>query len=1070
MADSLRFELLGPLRAWRGDVEVGLGGVKQQTVLAVLLLEAGRPVPVDKIVGTVWGSEPPPSVTHLVQTYVSRLRQVLNLGRQLVSTDAGYLLRLDPAQLDVTSFDGHLAAAQQHHERGDQVATAREVAAALALWSGEPLGGLGGEAIEVARQGLTERNLTALELRITVDLDAGRHADAIAELTRLVKAFPLQERLWAMLMLALYRADRQAEALRTYANARALLVEELGVEPGVGLTRMHQRILAGDPSLAAPDSAGSDRVWTPRDDLPGDVADFTGREPELRRLLAALESVPQTAAVVLAIDGMAGVGKSTLAVHLAHRLADRYPDGRLFLDLHAHSEGRPPLDPGAALDLLLRALGTPGDTIPAEIEERAARWRAELAGRRMLLILDNAGSAAQVRPLLPGTAGCLTLVTSRRRLADLDSTDVVSLDVLRPADAAALFNRILGAERAGAGIEDVAEVIGLCDRLPLAIRIAAARLRARPAWTVRHLAHRLRDRRRVLTELAVGDRSVAASLALSYAQLTEPQQRLFRLLGLAPGPDFDAHLAAAAAGIPVDRAERLLEDLLDTHLVQEPAPGRYRFHDLLHQHAHAAAQEIDEPDARRDAVGRMLDQYLYTASVAMDTIFPRTRHQRPRPAAPATAMPPFTGAADARAWLDAERVNLVAAVGHAAAGGWPAHATALAATLRLYLDTAAHHVDALAVHRHALDAARGAGDRAGEGTALHNLAKVCWRLGRYDEAYDHLRRALPIHRDTGDRQAEAGALETLGATCYSVGRYDDAIDHYGRAALIHREGGDRVAEATVLNNIGVIQERQGRYREVLALCRQALAIYRADGDRPGEARALCNGGNALWRLGRYDEALDHLRRSLVIHRETGAPSWEAHTLNSLGNVLASLGRHEEAVDHCDRALVIQRRSGERADEAATLSDRGVIHRMLGKHQESIDDLGHALAIAREIGDRGLEIQARNGLGETLQTLRRPEEASSQHKAALALAREIGDRHEEARAHDGLGRALRDPGAARDHRDRAMAIYTDLDVPEARADDPATDDRRCSLPENCGQPGAGGRGATGGAPAAGQARV
>ncbi|GIE97586.1 AfsR/SARP family transcriptional regulator [Paractinoplanes rishiriensis] len=1003
MADSLRFELLGPLRAWRGDAEVALGGAKQQTVLAVLLLEAGRPVPVDRIVATVWGDQPPPSVTHLVQTYASRLRQSLDLGRDLVSTEAGYLLRLDPAQLDLTSFDRHLTSATQHRERGDQALAAAEIAAALALWRGEPLGGLTGAAVDAARQRLTERHLTALELRITVDLDAGRHADAIAELTRLVQAFPLQERLWALLMLALYRADRQAEALQTYASARALLIEELGVEPGAGLARMHHRILTGDPSLAP--AAGT------RNDLPGDVADFTGREPQLRRLLAAPGAAPPTAAVVLAVDGMAGVGKSTLAVHVAHRLAGRYPDGRLFLDLHAHSEGRPPVDPAAALDLLLRALGTPGETIPAGLDERAARWRAAVAGRRLLLVLDNAASAAQVRPLLPGSAGCLTLVTSRRRLADLDCTDVVSLDVLPPDEAAALFNRIILNRSIGAD-GDVAEVVALCDRLPLAIRIAAARLRARPAWTVGHLARRLRDRRRVLTELAVGDRSVAASLALSYAQLTEPQQRLFRLLGLAPVADFDACLAAAAAGLPVERAERLLEDLLDAHLVQEPAPGRYRLHDLLQQHAHTAAQETDDPAARHAAVGRMLDHYFAVACAAVDTLFPRTRHQRPRPV---SEVPP---PADARAWLDAERANLVAAVAHAATEGWPAHAVGLAATLRLYLDTGTHLVDSLAVHRHALGAASSVADR---GTALHNLAKACWRLGRYDEAYDLLQRALPIHQD-------AGTLETLGATCYSLGRYDDAIDNYERAAEMHRAAGDPVAEATALNNIGVIHERQGRYRSVLEICGRALDIYRAAGDRLCEAHALNNAGNALWRLGDYDEALDSLSRALVLHRESGDPSWEAHTLTSLGNVLASLGRPGEALDHCDRALAIQRASGERADEAATLSDRGVIRRLVGSHPESLDDLSLALSIAREIGDRGLEIQALNGMGETLAALARPREASERHAAALRLAQEIGDRHEEARAHDGLARTLDDPG---DHRERALVIYADLDVPEAQ---------------------------------------
>ncbi len=1015
MPDALRYELLGPLRCWRGDVEIGLGGVKQQTVLAMLLLEPNRPVAVDRIVRTVWDLRPPPSATHVVQTYISRLRALLDLGRALTSTDAGYLLRLDPAQLDTTLFDHHLASGQ--------------IEAALALWRGEPLGGLSGETIDLARQRFTEQHLAALELRVKVDLDSGRHGEAIAELSQLAKEYPLRERLWALLMLALYRADRQAEALQTYASARALLVEELGVEPGAALTSMHQRILNADPSLVLDAPAATDsRKWTPRNDLPADIADFTGREAELQRMLAVLPTVQSRAPVVLAIDGMAGVGKSTLAVHIAHHLTGQYPDSQVFLDLHAHSEARDPVEPQAALDLLLRAFGVPGEEIPADMDGRAARWRAELAGRRVLLVLDNAGSAAQVRPLLPGTAGCLTLVTSRRRLADLDSTDVFSLEALEPADAATLFGRILGTQRDAADPGDVAEVVGLCDRLPLAIRIAAARLRARPAWTVQHLAQRLRDRQSVLTELAVGDRSVAASLALSYPQLTEAQQRLFRLLGLAIGQDFDAYLAAAAAGLPVGRTERLLEDLLDAHLLQLPTPGRYRFHDLLFQYAHTAAQETDPPAARRDAIGRMLGHYVYTASVAVDVIFPGTRHRRPRPAAPDGEIPPLDTAAAARAWLDTERQNLLAATRQAAEHGWPTQATDLAATLRPYLETGAHHLDSLALHQLALDAAHRAGSLAGQGTALHNLANAYWRLGRYDEAYDHLQQALPKHREASDRQGEAGDLETLGATCYSLGRYNEAVDNYAQAAQIHRDAGDRLAEATVLNNIGVIEERRGRYREVLVLCEQALAIYQAAGDRSSEAHALGNAGNAYWRLGRYDEAHDHLSQALAIHRESGDPSWEAHTLNNLGNVLASLGRHDEALDHCDQALVIQRRSGERAEEAATLSDRGVIRGLLGRYQESIEDLNHALAIAREIGDRGLEIQALNGFGETLNAMRRSDEAAIQHRAALALAIELGDRQEQARAHDGLAQALSDEEAAEHQRRQAKEIYADLGVP------------------------------------------
>jgi tetratricopeptide (TPR) repeat protein len=654
--------------------------------------------------------------------------------------------------------------------------------------------------------------------------------------------------------------------------------------------------------------------------------------------------------LVLAIDGMAGIGKTALAIHAAHRLAGRYPDGQLFVDLQAHTAGHEPVEAGAALETLLRQLGVPAERLPAALAARAALWRAELAGRRTVVVLDNAADTAHVRPLLPGASGSLVLITSRRRLIDLDGAHAMSMDVLPARDGVELFASIVG-ERAQAEPSAVLDVLQLCGFLPLAVRIAAARLRHRPRWSVGYLAGRLRDERRRLAELATSDRGVAAAFTLSYEHLDPARQRMFRLLGVHPGRDVDVHAAAALAGVPADDAETLLEDLLDAHVLAQHEPGRYTFHDLLREHARATAAAEESEAARHDALTRLLDHYRHTAVTAIGLLYPFGRLRRPdlpEPGpGPEPESVPLLDAAEATAWLDAERANLVAAGGHAADGGWPVHAGHLATTLHPYLDGHAHHADAITLHGKALDAARRTGDRAAEALALLDLAWVYWRQGRYEESYESCLPALEVCRELGDALGQSRAHNTMGNVCLRQHAYERADHHLRHALDLSRELGNRVGEAYTLSSLGISHERQGRYREALDHHRRALELHRALGSRNGEARVLDLLGQVHRRQGRPQEALDHHRQALELCRELGTRNDEAGPLNGLGEAALALGDHGQAAAWHEAALALARELGDRPEEARAHEGLARVHR--GASEQVRDHAKRALDLYVELG-------------------------------------------------------------------------------------------------------------------------
>ncbi len=593
------FRILGQLEVSSNGRWVSPGGPRQQNVLGALLLSAGQVVPLTHLVEVAWEHSPPVTADKQVRNIASDLRGRLGgMSAPIVATAHGYRLDVADSDLDARVF-ARLAAKARHDARSGRTTTAIDgFRSALELWRGPVLAGLTSAALEPQATRLSEDRLVVLEEYFELALAEGRHRAVVGELSEAVMANPFRERLAAQLMLALYRLDRQADSLAVYEQSRETLAEQLGIDPGPGLQALRQRVLVNDPALNL--SAGEEKRQKSRCDLPRDVNHFVGRAAGLRTVVERLPAPHReqpTAAAVCLIDGMAGVGKTTLAVHAAHLLAERYPDGQLFVDLRAHSPGRDPLRPVVVLDRLLRAVGVPGSAIPADLDERAALWRAQLASRHMLVILDDALDAAQVRPLLPGTSRCLTLVTSRSRLTELGSVHVVSLDVLSYDEARDLLAREVGDRRPLDEPGALDQLVEICGQLPLAIQIVAARLRHRPSWTLAHLAERLRDRRQRLTELRFEDMSIGSAFATSYERLSADEQRLFGLLGSMPRLDFDPSVASAVANVDRHVVEDQLEGLVDAHLLRQWTPGRYHFHDLLK--VYASRPEITSAEERR---------------------------------------------------------------------------------------------------------------------------------------------------------------------------------------------------------------------------------------------------------------------------------------------------------------------------------------------------------------------------------------------------------------------------------------------------------------------------------------
>jgi DNA-binding SARP family transcriptional activator/Tfp pilus assembly protein PilF len=985
----LELGILGPVRAVRAGGDVALGGPKQRAVLALLLVDAGRVVPAEYLAEVLWRGSPPPGAGKTLRSYVSRLRSLLGPDAVLAGQGGGYVITVQPDQLDAARFERLAGAARDALGRGEAGAAAGRFAEALALWRGRALADVAEVeplALEAAR--LEELRLAAVEGRIEADLERGLAGEVTGELEQLVAKYPVRERLWRLLVLALYRAERQAEALAAYRRARQMLAEELGIEPGEELRQLEQAVLRQE--VPPPATAAVTRT------LPRDVAGFTGRGVELRQLVGQLASVAAGGRVVgiCAIGGMAGIGKTTLAVHAAHRLAERFPDGQLFLPLHAHTPGQQPVGPAEALASLLLAAGVGAHAIPAGLEARAARWRDYLAGKKVLLVLDDAAGHEQVRPLLPGTAASLVLITSRRRLAALEDAAVISLDTLAPDEAAELLARLAGRPDLGAGAAAVREIARLCGYLPLAIGMLASQLHHHPAWTAVGLAADLAAARDRLAVMRAENLSVAAAFDLSYADLTSDQQRLFRRLGLHPGPDIDAHAAAALDGTTLEAARRGLEDLYDQHLITEPAPGRYRLHDLLREHAQTLAAS-DDPATRDAATGRLLDYYLHTALAAGAHIPPwRITSISLPPTRPLDCAPSTATQAQASAWLEDERANLHAAVGYAAGTARTQHAMAIPVAITSFLQQGDYWDQDRTLLQTALAAAREAGDRPSQGQILLLLGLTQWMTEDNEAATATFRQALALYRDLGDAAGQGDAINGIAQVCLIVNDYPAATAYFRQALELFRSIGHQTGESDTLGDLAIVQMLTGDYQAATTTFEQALKLERDMGSRFGQAQILHQLGKLQRLTGDYRAAATSQQQALALHRDLDDRSNQPDPLNELG--------------------LVQQLTGDYTAAAAS-------------HQQ-------ALEISRDTGERHCEAESFNRLGELSARTAASQQARDYHSQALAIARELGVQLEEARAVEGIGRSHLQEGHTGEgtaHLRQALAIYQRIGAPDAR---------------------------------------
>lgn len=938
---SVRFAVLGPVRAWRGDDEMELGSPQQRALLVALLLRRGRPAALDELIDAVWGEQPPATAVSVLRTYASRLRKVLEPGRDpagarqlLVSVGDGYLARVADDALDVAVFEQQLGEARKLRADGDHERAADLLHTALAAWQGTPLAGLPGPLAESERARLEEQRLAALEARLDSDLHLGRHAEAVPELMSLTGRHPLREELHRLLMLALYRSSRQAEALAAYRTARQTLIAELGTDPGPVLQDLHRRILEGDATLSLPEDRPRDNSGRPQEDserrqqaeptdaahpkpnvpaqLPADLPTFTGRSSELDRVRALLpdaDRAPSTV-VISAIGGMAGIGKTTLAVHWAHEIAHRFPDGQLFVNLRGFDPTGAAATPDEAVRVLLDALGVPPMRIPTGLDAQTALYRSLLAHRRVLILLDNARDADQVRPLLPGSPGSLVIVTSRNQLAGLvvgEGAHPLTLDPMPFEEAYDLLARRLGTGRLAAEPKAVEEIIARCAWLPLALAIVAAQAAAHPDFPLGAIADELRDSHGSLDAFASGDditTDVRAVFSWSYQALSAPAARLFRLLGLASGTDLSATAAAGLAGLSPRETRPLLVELTRAHLLTEHFPGRYALHDLLRVYAAERAEAEEAAEERDSAVVRLLSWYLHSADAAYIHLVPR-RRRVPLEALPDGVRPrEFESHDQALAWCEAERANLVAAIQQAAAAGHSGIAWRQSSVLWGFFYLRSHTTEWLEAGRTALAVARAAGDREGEAWANSDVATALRTIGQYDDAITHQFQAMAGFRDLGDRPGRMTAIGNIGDAYLHTGDFKKSVEYTRRALAGDRHLGNAWGEGIALSNLGEAYLGLGRLEEATACLAEALVVLRASDNRWVEGVALDVLGSVDLKSGRYEEAVAHYRMALEIHREITNRWGEGHTLGHLGDAQLASGDRESARATWEQALCI----------------------------------------------------------------------------------------------------------------------------------------------------------------------
>ncbi|MEV4623923.1 BTAD domain-containing putative transcriptional regulator [Asanoa sp. NPDC049573] len=874
----MRFRLLGPVELWDGDRRIELGPMKQRTVLAVLLADAGQTVGPDALIDRVWGDHPPAQVRNALHTYVARLRGLLGrLGDdppRLVKQPAGYRLDTGGAAVDLHRFRA-LA----------KTAEAGPLREALELWTGEPLDGVEGAWADACRTRWLAEHRDATVQWAGLELGLGRGPATLGPLERLAERYPLVEPVVDALMRALHAAGRDPEALARYELLRRTLAEELGVDPGSGLQQLHRSILRGE--LGAPVIALAAQV-------PVGVAGFVGRREQLDRLDEASE--------ITVLHGTPGVGKTSLAVRWARTAADRFPDGQLYVDLHGFSAGGAVTTPAAALRGFLEALGVPSQRIPQDLDDRAALYRSLIAGRRMLVVLDNARDAEQVRPLLPGTPTARTVVTSRNRLTGLlvaYAARTIALDLLDEADALRLVVARVGAERATREPGALREMIGRCAGLPLALAVLASRIAMRPDVPLAMLAEELREDGSTLDALASDDPAIDARTVFSWSlsRLSPAAARLFRLLGAQFGNDISVPAAASLAALPLAQTRRLVQELLGAQLLSETRPGRYAMHDLLREYA----RELVDDDDRQAAEVRLLDHYLHVGHAARIRMTPSYGYLTLPDPAPGVQVVPIADYEAAHIWFAAEYPVLTAAVRRALAVGLPSVAWRLSWSFSKFQQQQGNWRDRIDGGRLVLDAVVRAGDRVGEAHVRHGLAVAYSRMGQAQLARSTAEEARRIHQEIGDLHGEAFVLTTLAIMVHRTGDKALSRQFYERSVELNRMAGSRLGEGAALNSLAFLACTEGNFKEAVEYGHLALAAIAGHDYLLVRAATWDTLGVAYQHLGRLDTAIDAFRRSIRYFTRGDDPYYLAASHIHLGAALLDRDDREGARAEWQRA-------------------------------------------------------------------------------------------------------------------------------------------------------------------------
>ncbi|MEX3099517.1 BTAD domain-containing putative transcriptional regulator [Streptomyces niveiscabiei] len=948
----VRFAVLGSVKVWRGEAELPLGPPKQRALLALLLLHAGQTVGLSRIVDVLWHSDPPNSAVNVVHRHIGSLRKLLEPGLPprapgglLVRHARGYGINADATSLDLLRFRDLVTRARDAADGGEVSGAAELYTQALSLWRGEAAQGVPPDIrVHPLFSAVDSEHLAALREGADLMLALGTPAPVLPLLHRATAQYPLDEAVHARLIQALAQTGRQAEAFGVYQEMSLRLKNELGIEPGrelrlahAGLLRRPERAATPqDEPRAAPPRRPPARPAAPAPvrptQLPLDLRTFVGRRDELARITSALDKLDETSAtpsaVINTIEGMAGVGKTALAVHLAHRLAHRFPDGQLYVNLRGFDVSGPCVSAAEALRSFLIALGVSARHLPADVDSQMALYRSILADRRVLIVLDNARDSQHVRPLLPGSCTCLVVITSRTQLRGLVATHGAAPLILGPlsdTESREVLARHLGRGRTAAEPEAVDAIVEFCHRLPLALAVIAARAATLPGFSLASIAAELRAGHDSLDAFADDDpyTDLRTVFSLSLDGLGPEAARLLRLLSLHPGPDLSATAAASLAALSVRQATTLLAKLADAHLMIRPASNRFAFHDMLKIYAAEQLQDHDDAGTREAAVRRLLDHYVHGAHAATSALTPDRIDAAPdAPAEPGVALDPLTDPASAAAWLERELPVLLSAVAQAKDGGHPAHAWLLAQTLELYLDRRGRWQDQIDIQSTAVEAARLLQDRLREAKARRALGFAYGRLAQDDLAHTELDAAMALFTDLGEAGGQARAHRSLAFLANGRHDHDAALGHYARALELYRSADNLTGQALVLNETGWTYILHGAYRQAVDECTRAVALHQRIGDTNGEAAAWDSLGYAHHHMGHHEEALRCYERALKLYQHMKDRYLEADTLLHMGDTHEARGNRAASVPLWREAVRILDELGHPEAEAARARLRG----------------------------------------------------------------------------------------------------------------------------------------------------